>query len=240
MGKAERALNHQILAHGKVLMKKILAEFLGTMVLVSAVVGSGIMAQNLTRDVGLQLLINAFSTIAALWLLILLFSPVSGAHFNPVVTLSEIFFKRISWSQSLAYVGAQLLGGFGGTIMANVMFKHPAIFPSHHIRSGVGLFLGEILATAGLLFLIHMLGFQGKSHITPVAVALWIGSAYFFTSSTSFANPAVTFARAFSNTFSGISISSVPGFVLAQIVGATIGTIAALYFEKTSTGEING
>ena len=218
-------------------MKRILAEAIGTMLLVTAVVGSGAMAENLTRDTGVALLLNAVSTVSALWLLILLFSPISGAHFNPLVTLAEYFLKRMTLTDALTYILAQFLGGILGAILANLMFEHPAIFPSHHIRNGVGLFLGEVIATAGLLLIIHMLSLQGRSQFTPIAVAMWIGSAYFFTSSTSFANPAVTLARTLSDTFSGIALSSLTLFLLAQSLGALIGTLSGRYLGKLTKLE---
>jgi glycerol uptake facilitator-like aquaporin len=206
-------------------LRRSLAEFLGTLTLVAVVVGSGTMATQMSADRGVELLINAIATVFALGILIFIFAPISGAHFNPVVSLSELLQMRLSPTDFMAYLVAQFAGGFLGAVVANLMFKNPAIFPSHHIRSGGNLFLGEIIATAGLLFIIQALGFQQKAHLAPVVVASWIGSAYFFTSSTSFANPAVTVARSFSNTFSGIDIKSVPIFILAQIIGAGVGTL---------------
>ena len=208
--------------------RKYLSEFLGTGILVAVVVGSGIMATKLTNDTGIRLLINTIATVLALGILISIFAPISGAHFNPVVTLAELPFKRISaWSAS-GYILAQVLGGVCGAVVANLMFKLPAIQMSSHTRSGANIFLGEVVATAGLLLIIQVLGYQKRGYLAPVLVAGWIGSAYFFTSSTSFANPAVTFARGFSNSFSGIAMHSVPLFILAQIIGAGIGTFLAL------------
>lgn len=212
--------------------RKYFAEFLGTGTLVAVVVGSGIMATTLTNDVGLELLINAISTMMALGILVAILAPVSGAHFNPVVTLAELPFKRISPTSALAYIVAQFLGGACGAILANLMFKKPAINLSTHSRSGLNLFLGEVVATAGLLLIIHLLNYQKRANLIPVLVAAWIGSAYFFTSSTSFANPAVTFARGLSNTFAGIAMRSIPLFILAQVLGATIGTVFALTFKE--------
>ena len=191
--------------------RKYFAELLGTGLLVAVVIGSGIMATNMSPDKGIDLLINTISTVFALALLIYLLGPISGAHFNPAVSVSEF--------------PAQFLGGFLGAILANLMFKLPAINPSHHLRSGGNLLLGEVVATAGLLLVIQLIQNQGKGSMGPIVVAAWIGSAYFFTSSTSFANPAVTFARSFSNTFAGIDIRSVFTFVVAQLIGATIGTL---------------
>lgn len=219
---------------------KYLAEFLGTGILVSVVVGSGAMATNLSSDKGIELLINTIATVFALGILIALFAPISGSHFNPVVTLAELAMKRLSLLASLGYVVVQLLGGVAGAMLANLMFKHPAIYMSQHIRSGNNLFLGEVVATAGLLLIIHLIGYQKRSQLAPILVATWIGSAYFFTSSTSFANPAVTFARAFSNTFAGIAMRSVPAFVVAQVVGAALGVgIAFVLSRGNNGGEIN-
>ena len=212
--------------------RRYLAEFLGTGILVAVVVGSGIMATNLTRDVGLQLLINTISTVLALGIIIAIFAPISGAHFNPVVTLAELTFKRISLVDALGYLVAQFVGGACGAILANLMFKRGAINLSTHSRSGLNLFLGEVVATAGLLLIIHLLNYQKRANLIPVLVAAWIGSAYFFTSSTSFANPAVTLARGLSNTFAGIAMRSIPLFILAQVLGATIGTVFALTFTE--------
>jgi len=212
---------------------KLASEFLGTATLVAVVVGSGTMATNLSRDLGLALVINTISTILALGILIFLLGPLSGAHFNPAVTLSELYLKRISASESLMYIASQILGGITGAIVANLMFSNPAIYLSENIRCGANLYLAEIIATAGLMAIIIMARDQGKESFTPLLVASWIGSAYFFTSSTSFANPAVTIARAFSDTFSGIAAQSVPKFILSQLLGAAIGTLLATYVLTT-------
>jgi len=216
--------------------QKIFAEFIGTLLLVATVVGSGAMAVNLSHDMGVQLLINTIATIFILALLIYLFADISGSHFNPVVTISELLQKRIGIQDALGYIAAQCAGGFMGAVLANLMFGNPAIFRSHHIRSGSNLFLSEVVATAGLLFVIQLLGFQKKGAAAPFAVAAWIGGAYFFTSSTSFANPAVTFARAWSDTFSGIALRSVPVFVVAQVVGASLG-IGLSYLVKEKSHD---
>lgn len=187
------------------------------------VVGSGTMATNLSSDKGVELLINTIATVLALGILIALFAHISGAHFNPVVSLTELAKSQLPFITCIGFIIVQVLGAISGAMVANLMFKHPAIFMSHRIRSGANLFLGEVLATAGLLLIIHLIGYQKRSSLTPILVAAWIGSAYFFTSSTSFANPAVTFGRAFSNTFAGIAMRSVPAFIFAQILGAAIG-----------------
>ena len=221
------------------MMKRSIAEFFGTALLVAVVVGSGTMAVNISQDVGVQLLINTIATIFALGLLIELLGPISGAHFNPLVTIISVFRREKSVSELLFYVVAQCAGGISGAMLANLMFSHPAIYMSQNTRSGSNLWLGEVVATAGLIFVIFQAISFGKSKIIPILVPAWIGSAYFFTSSTSFANPAVTVARAFSDTFSGIKLSSVSGFVGAQIVGALIGYALVLYFtsEKAENHE---
>lgn len=220
-------------------MKRAIAEFFGTGLLVAVVVGSGTMAQNISQDIGVQLLINTVATIFALGLLIELLGPISGAHFNPLVSIINVFRREMSVSELLFYVLAQCSGGISGAILANLMFSHPAIYMSQHSRSGLNLWLGEVVATAGLIFVIFQAINLGKSKMIPILVPAWIGCAYFFTSSTSFANPAVTIARAFSDTFSGIKLSSVSGFVGAQIIGALIGYALVLYFttEKAENHE---
>ena len=192
-----------------------------------AVVGSGIMATDLTKDVGLQLLINACATFLILAVLIQMLAPISGAHFNPAVTLVSLINRDISLVMALNYVFTQIIGGFIGVVLANLMFDLPAIGASTHSRTGSTLLLSEIIATAGLVLVIQLVAEQKNGRYIPLAVAGWIGSAYFFTSSTSFANPALTLARAFSDTFAGIEIKSVPGFVAAQLVGAVIGLAIA-------------
>ncbi len=221
------------------MLRRLIAEFLGTCTLVAVVVGSGTMAANISADRGVELLINTFSTVVALGILIQILGPVSGAHFNPAFTLSDWAQRRVGAPQAMSYVFAQFFGGIAGVILANLMFKNPALFQSHHVRSGFNLLLGEVVATAGLLFLIQMLRGQKKLALSPVVVAGWIGSAYLFTSSTSFANPAVTFARGFTNTFSGIALRSVAGFILAQLVGAALGTLLGNYLVHSKAEEID-
>lgn len=214
------------------LARRLVAESLGTALLVIAVVGSGIMASDLSPgDVGLQLLENAAATAGALIGLILMFGAVSGAHFNPVVTLVDRLFGAISTRDALAYTAAQTAGGVAGTVVANVMFGLPAVELSTHTRSSGALWLSEFVATIGLLLVIHGCVRTGRASAIPYAVGVWIGGAYWFTSSTSFANPAVTVARMFSDSFAGIEPSSVPMFVAAQVVGAlaAYGLIRFLY-----------
>ena len=215
------------------MLRKLTSEFLGTGILVAAVVGSGTMATNLSSDLGVDLLINAIATVLALGLLIHVLAPYSGAHFNPAVSLSEWAQGRINKSTTFGYVAAQVLGGLSGVFVANLMFGHPAVFMSQHVRSGANLFSSEVVATAGLLFIIQLLRNHKNPGATSFAIASWIGSAYFFTSSTSFANPAVTFARAFTDTFSGIAMGSVLAFVAAQLVGATLGTLLGRFLSRT-------
>jgi glycerol uptake facilitator-like aquaporin len=216
------------------MFRRYLAEFVGTSTLVAVVVGSGTMAVQMSPDGGVELLINTVSTVFALGILILIFGSISGAHFNPVVTLSEWAQKRLASNLVLGYLVAQVAGAIAGAMIANLMFKNPAYFPSHHVRTGLNLWLGEVVATAGLLFLIQVLRGQRKDSLAPLVIASWIGSAYFFTSSTSFANPAVTLARSFSDTFSGIAIGSVAIFVAAQALGAVVGTLGGNYFNTPS------
>ena len=204
-------------------LRIFLAEFIGTAVLAMAIVGAGVMATNLTKDVGLQLFIVAFATVLILAVLIQMLGPISGAHFNPAVTVVSFINKSISALTAINYVLTQFIGAFIGVVIANVMFDLPAIGASTHAKTSSNLLLSEVIATAGLILVIHMVGKQKEGRYVPLAVAGWIGSAYFFTSSTTFANPAVTFGRAFSDTFAGIELSSVPGFVIAQLLGALIG-----------------
>ncbi len=205
------------------LRKKLFAEFLGTAVLVATVVGSGIMATNLSADLGIDLLINTVATVFVLYILITLLAPISGAHFNPLVSAISFFRKELSAASTIYFFIAQILGGSLGAVLANLMFEHPAIEPSQHVRNGSHLLLGELIASAGLIFIIFLAVKQGIDKKIPRLVAAWIGAAYFFTSSTSFANPAVTIARGLTDSFSGIKFSSVPGFIAAQIVGAILG-----------------
>lgn len=214
------------------LPRRLVAEALGTCLLIIAVVGSGIMASRLSpTDVGLQLLENAAATAGALIGLILIFGAVSGAHFNPVVTLVDRLFGAISTRDSLLYIVAQTIGGCSGTVIANLMFELPAVEFSTHSRASGALWLSEVVATIGLLLVIHGCVRTGRAGAVPFAVGVWIGAAYWFTSSTSFANPAVTVARMLSDSFAGIKPSSAPMFIVMQIVGAVLafGLIRYLY-----------
>jgi glycerol uptake facilitator-like aquaporin len=204
-------------------MRKLLAEYLGTTLLVAIVVGSGIMATDLTQDVGLQLLINTIATVFGLAALILILAPISGAHFNPVVTLIDLIQGKSSFIQFLQYAVVQIAGAITGAFLANAMFDQVIIQTATKIRSGSHLYLAEIVATAGLILVINLLVNQKNLTVIPAAVAAWIGSAYFFTSSTSFANPAVTIGRTFSDSFAGIAPECAPKFIAAQILGAIIG-----------------
>ena len=208
------------------LARRVLAEGLGTAFLLIAVVGSGIAAQRLSPgDTGLQLLENASATAVALVAIILALGPVSGAHLNPVVTLADRAFGGIASSAAAAYIAAQLTGAVLGTVVANLMFDLPAIEWSSEVRSGSGLWLGEGVATFGLLIVIFGVVRSGRPSLAPFAVGAYIGGAYFFTSSTSFANPAVTVARMLTDTFTGIAPGSVPAFVAMQLVGATLAVL---------------
>ena len=204
-------------------MKKVFGEFLGTATLVAIVVGSGIMATNLSEDIGVQLLINTISTVFGLAVLIQVLGPISGANFNPVVTMVDLIQKRTNLVTFLQYVIAQTVGAITGAVLANAMFSHPLYEISTNVRSGGNQYLGEIVATAGLILIINLMIQQEKTALISVIVASWIGSAYFFTSSTSFANPAVTVGRIFSDSFAGIAPGCVSKFIAAQILGALIG-----------------
>jgi glycerol uptake facilitator-like aquaporin len=210
--------------------RQVLAEFLGTGLLVAVVVGSGIAAQSLSRDVGLELLENAVVTAAGLAVLILVFGTISGAHFNPVVSLADWLLGRhhgtgLSGREVAAYLPAQVSGAIGGSILANAMFARPLVEWSTRSRSAGHLWLGEMVATAGLVLVIVALARTGKSGQSAWAVGAYIGAAYWFTSSTSFANPAVAIGRTFSDSFAGISPTSLPGFVGAELVGGALGLV---------------
>jgi len=212
--------------------RQALAEFLGSAGLVTVVIGSGIAAQRLSPDdVGLQLLENALATGAGLAALILAFGPVSGGHFNPVVTLADRFFGGVSNRQVAVYLPAQVVGGAVGAVVANLMFELPAVSVSTTHRSGGGLWLSEAVATFGLVVLIFALVRAGRTAVAPFAVGAYIAAAYWWSSSTSFANPMIDLARTLSDTFAGIAPASVPMFVLMQVVGGAVGVaaVAVLY-----------
>lgn len=225
------------------LIARAAAELIGTAALVAVVVGSGIQATDLTKDVGLQLLANSTATVFGLGVLILLLGPVSGAHFNPVVTLAEWWTARrggagVTLREAAAYVPAQIAGAIAGAVLADAMFGEPLVKWSTHDRSAGNLLLGEVVATAGLILLIFGLARTDRLRFAPVAVASYIGAAYWFTSSTSFANPAVTVGRAFTDTFAGIAPGSVLGFVGMQLVGGVAGlALVALIFMRGRSAE---
>jgi glycerol uptake facilitator-like aquaporin len=220
--------------------RQALAEFLGSAGLVTAVIGSGIAAQRLSPDdVGLQLLENALVTGAALVALILAFGPVSGGHFNPVVTLADRFFGGVTNRQVAVYLPAQLAGGVVGAVVANLMFGLPAVSISTTDRSAGGLWLSEAVATFGLVVLIFALVRAGRAALAPFAVGAYITAAYWWSSSTSFANPMIDLARTLSDTFAGIAPASVPMFVLMQLAGAAAGVavVAVLYPTVTAVAD---
>ncbi|WP_326785208.1 MIP/aquaporin family protein [Streptomyces sp. NBC_00151] len=225
------------------LIARAAAELVGTAALVAVVVGSGIQATELTQDVALQLLANSTATVFGLGVLIALLGPVSGAHFNPAVTLAEWWTARrggagVNAREAAAYIPAQIVGAIAGAVLADAMFGEPLVKWSTHDRSAGHLLLGEVVATAGLILLIFGLARTDRLRFAPVAVASYIGAAYWFTSSTSFANPAVTIGRAFTDTFAGIAPASVPAFIGAQLAGAVAGlALVAVIFMRGKTGS---
>ena len=214
------------------LWRRLLAEFLGSAFLSAVVIGSGIAAQRLSPGaVGLELLENAAATAAGLFAIILMFGPVSGGHFNPVVSCVDAVFGGLRWRDAAAYLPAQVAGCIGGAVVANVMFGLAAVSISAKHRASPAHFLSEIVATLGLMLVIFALARTGRSGTAPAAVGAYIGAAYFFTSSASFANPAIAVGRMFSGTFAGIAPSSVPAFIIAEVTGGVlaVGVIRALY-----------
>jgi arsenate reductase len=207
--------------------KAVFAEFLGTGILVAAVVGSGIMGSNLSADLLVALIANTIATVLALGILILTLGPVSGAHFNPVVSMALAIDQRVRAATVAPYLVAQFAGAVSGAILANVMFGAEAIQVSSKGMVSEGSAIGEVVATAGLVFIILNLIQTKRTELIAVAVPAWIGAGYFFTSSTSFANPAVTVGRIFTDSFAGIGPQSVPSFVIAQLLGAAIGIVLA-------------
>ena len=212
--------------------QRLSAELVGTAGIVAVVLGASHMAADLEAAPAIDLIMNALATAGALFVLISVFSSISGAHFNPVVTLALWLRREISASSALGYVFFQVLGAGLGAVLANLMFTDQAIVASSIERTGTGVFLGEVIASFGLVLLILLLSQQGKSNLIPVAVPLWILAGYFFTASTSFANPAVTIGRAFSDAGSSIAWSSVPMFIATQIFGALLAVGAAAFFKS--------
>ena len=218
------------------LWRRLLAELLGSAFLAAVVIGSGIAAQRLSPGAtGLELLENAAATAAGLFAIILMFGPVSGGHFNPVVSFADAVFGGLPWRDAVAYLPVQVAGCIGGAVLANLMFAQAAVSISAKHRATPAHFLSEIIATLGLIVVIFALARSGRNRYAPAAVGAYIGAAYFFTSSTSFANPAITVGRMFSATFAGIAPSSVPAFIAAQIAGGALaaGVIKALYPRLT-------
>ena len=218
------------------LARRLLAELLGSAFLAALVIGSGIAAQTLSpNDVGLELFENAAATAAGLFTIILMFGPVSGGHFNPVVSLVDASFGGMRWRDALAYIPAQVAGCVLGAIVANGMFALAAVSISTHHRASPAHLFSEVIATAGLVIVIFSLARTKRANTAPAAVGAYIGAAYFFTSSASFANPAISVGRMFSDTFAGIAPASVPGFVLAQLVGGAcaIALVRVLYPDVT-------
>ena len=206
------------------LSRRVVAEAIGTALLLAAVVGSGIMGERLAdANVGIALLANTIATGAALVALILTFGPISGAHFNPAVTLADAWQGGIVWRDAPAYISAQIIGAFAGVAAAHLMFSLPLFFASHHVRAGAAQVFSEFVASFGLLSVIWGC-VRFRSSVVPFAVAAYITAAYWFTASTSFANPAVTLARAFSDTFAGIRPADAPAFIAAQLSGAFVAT----------------
>jgi glycerol uptake facilitator-like aquaporin len=207
------------------LTRRLLAEFIGTALLLAGVIGSGIMAERLTEDVGLQLLANAAATAGVLYAIILMFGPVSGAHFNPAVTIADATLGSRPWRDVGPYIVSQVAGGAVGVIVANLMFELDAVNVSEKVRDGSGQYIGEIVATFGLVLLIFSLVRSGRDHLAASAVAAYIGGAYWFTSSTSFANPAVSVTRTLSDTFAGIDPGSAPAFVALELAGMALAVV---------------
>jgi glycerol uptake facilitator-like aquaporin len=213
--------------------RRLVAEFTGTGLLVAVVVGSGIAATNLTADGALRLLVNSLVTAMGLAVLIVVFAPAGGAQFNPLVTAADWILGRrtehsYGVSEAVAVIAAQVAGAIGGAALADAMFRKAVLSPSGTHRTGVALLLSEVVATAGLLLVIVTLARSGRIQHAPWAVGAWIGAAYWFTASTSFANPAVTIGRTLTSTYAGIAPGSAPAFIVAQVIGAVIGTVLAV------------
>lgn len=220
------------------LWRRLLAELVGSALLAAVVVGSGIAAQHLSpADTGLELLENAAATAAGLFAIILMVGPVSGAHFNPIVSFVDAAFGGLAWADAAAYLVAQVVGCIGGAVLANLMFHARAVSISTNHRASGAHWLAEVVATAGLLLVIFSLARSGRRHVAPAAVGAYIGSAYFFASSTGFANPAITIGRMFSDSFAGIQPASAPGYIGAQVIGGLVGytLIRALYPDMSAS-----
>jgi glycerol uptake facilitator-like aquaporin len=212
----------------KVVNSKVAAEFFGTFLLLASIVGSGIMATNLTNDVAVQLLVNCIAVVATLYVLITLFAPISGAQFNPIVSFFLYYKGKQDLETTLKFIGVQILGAIAGAKLAELMFHENLGTFATTERNSLGLLLGEVVASAGLILII---GFAVKDRINPaIVVPAWIAAGYFFTSSTIFANPAVTIGRSFSDSFTGIHPNSILGFIAAQFVGLILGTLLSKTF----------
>jgi len=222
--------------------RRLLAEFTGTGLLVAVVVGSGIAASDLTADSALRLLVSSLTTAMGLAVLIVVFTPAGGAHFNPVVTgadwvLGRRTEHRYGIGQAAAVIASQITGAIAGAALAEVMFRQGVLIPSQTHRTGAALLVSEAVATAGLLLVIVTLARTGRSQHAPWAVGAWIGAAYWFTASTSFANPAVTIGRTLTNTYAGIAPGSAPAFIAAQIIGGILGTLLAVVVHPMRPGN---
>jgi arsenate reductase len=223
------------------LWQRLLAEWLGSALLAAVVIGSGIAAQRLSSgQTGLDLFENAAATAAGLYALILMLGPVSGAHFNPVVSFVDAAFGGTTWRTAVQYLPVQVAGCFCGAVLANLMFSLPAVSISTHDRASGAHFLSEVVATAGLILVIFCLVRTRRTAIVPAAVGAYIGAAYLFTSSTSFANPAITVGRMFSDTFAGIAPSSAPSFIAAQILGGAVGFVLVRVLYPTPEDRSGG
>lgn len=217
-------------------MRSILSEGIGTGLLVTAVVGSGIMGERLAGgNMGIALMANSIATGAVLVTLIFTFGPISGAHFNPAVSIAAAVEGRFAWRNVAGYVSVQVFGAIVGVAAAHVMFELPIINLSTHNRAGIAQLFSEFLATFGLVIVVH--GAGKRAAVVPLTVAAYITAAYWFTSSTSFANPAVTIARGLTDTFSGIAPAGIPGFIVAQLLGALTATLVFRWMAKESTAE---
>jgi arsenate reductase len=221
------------------LWRRLLAELIGSAFLAAVVIGSGIAARRLSPgDTGLELLENAAATAAGLFAIILMLGPVSGGHFNPVVSLADAALGGLSWRDAAAYLPAQVAGATSGAVLANLMFSDPAVTISGQHRASGAHVLSEVIATLGLVLVIFALARSGHSHAAPAAVGAYIGAAYFFTSSTSFANPAITIGRTLSATFAGIAPASVPAFIVAQLVGGALAVaVVRVLYPRLSPAE---